>query len=87
MAQGMNLLDSEIHEVQEVWTGWRGLRAANHATQTSPRGIQFFHVVSPNELPDIMGLRGVHSQKPYISKAVGPSAPSVERRGRMKAWL
>ena len=61
MAWDTNLLNSEIHEVQEVWTGWRGLKAANHAVQTSLKNIQFFHMVSPNESPNIMGLKGVHS--------------------------
>ena len=61
MAHDTNLLNSEIHEVQEVWTGQRGFKAINCATQTSPKDIQFFHMVSPNELSNIMGLKGVHS--------------------------
>ena len=59
MAQDMNLLDSKIHEVQEVWTSQRGLKATNHAVQTSPKDIQFFHMVSMNETSNIMGLKGV----------------------------
>ena len=39
MACDTKLLNSEIHEVQEVWTGWRGLKAANCAAQTSPKDI------------------------------------------------
>ena len=35
MVQDMNLLNSEIHKVQEVWASWRGLKAAKHAVQTS----------------------------------------------------
>ena len=61
MAQDTNLLNSKIHEVQEVWTGWRGLKAANHAVQTSLKDIHFFNMVSLNESPNIMGLKGVHS--------------------------
>ena len=61
MARDMNLLNSEIHEVQEVWTGQRGLKATNHAAQAFPKDIQFFCMVSLNESPNIMGLKGVHS--------------------------
>ena len=61
MARDTNLLNSKIPEVQEVWTGWRGLKDGNHAAQVSPKDIQFFSLVSPNELPNIMGLKGVHS--------------------------
>ena len=61
MAQDTNLLNSKIHEVQEVWTGQRGFKAANYAMQTSPKGIQFFRVVSLNKSLNIMGLKGVHS--------------------------
>ena len=37
MALDMNLLNSEIHEVQEVWTGWTRLKATNHAAKDSTR--------------------------------------------------
>ena len=61
MARDTNLLDTKIHEVQEVSTGWWGLKPTNHATKASQWDIQFFHVVIPNELPNIMGLKGIHS--------------------------
>ena len=61
MARDMNLLNSEIHEVQDVWTGQRGLKATNHAAQASLKDILFFHMVSLNQSPNIMGLKGVHS--------------------------
>ena len=50
--------------------------------QTSPKDIQFFPMVSPNESPNIMGLKGVHSLEAYIGEAAAPSAPGVGRRGR-----
>ena len=63
MARATNLLDTEIHEVQEVWTGWQGSKATNHAAKASQRDIQFFCMVMPNESPNIMGLKGIHSPK------------------------
>ena len=60
MACDTTLLNSEIHEVQEVWTGWRGLNATIHAKQTSLRDILFSCLVLPNESPHIMGLKGVY---------------------------
>ena len=61
MSWDMNLLNSKMHEVQEIWTSCRRLRAASHAMQTSPKDIQFFCMVSPKKSPNIMGLKGVHS--------------------------
>ena len=63
MARDTNLLNIKILEVQEVWTGQRGLKVANHAAKASSKGIQLFCMVSPNESPNIMGLKGVHSPK------------------------
>ena len=57
----MNPPNSKIHEVQEVWTSWRGLKVANHAMQTSLKDIEFFCMVSLNESPNIIGLKGVYS--------------------------
>ena len=48
-------------EVQEVWTGQQGLKAANCTTKASQRDIQFFCMVMPIELPNFMGLKGIHS--------------------------
>ena len=36
-------------------------QAANHAIKASQRDIQFFHLVTPTELANIMGLREIHS--------------------------
>ena len=43
MARDTNLLDTEIHEVQEVWTGWQGLKAANNVTKASQRHTVLLH--------------------------------------------
>ena len=61
MAQETSLLDVEIYKVQETWTGWQGLRAANCTTKASQRDIQFFCMVTLTKLPNIMGLNGIHS--------------------------
>ena len=63
MAHETSLLNVKIYEVQEVWTGWQGPKAANHATNASQRDIQFFHIVTPTESPNIMGIKGVHSPR------------------------
>ena len=86
MPQETNFLNTQIYEVQEVWTSWQGLKAATHTAKASQRDIQFFCMVTPTKSPNIMGLKGIHSpQKPYISKVAASTAPGVERRARMKA--
>ena len=55
-----NLLDSEIYEIQEVWTGQKDLQYTNDALKSLPKGLQFFHPVSSLELPKVMGLKGIH---------------------------
>ena len=62
-SQDTNLLNVKIYEVQEAWTGCWGLRAANCAAKASQRDILFSCVVMPTELPNIMGLKGIHSPK------------------------
>ena len=61
MAQETNLLNAEIHEVQEVWAGGWELKATNYAAKASQWDIQFFHTVLPTKSPNIMGLKGIHS--------------------------
>ena len=58
---GHHLMDSEIHEVVEVWTGWKDLWATHHTVKGSPKCIHCFWVVPPTKLPKIMGLKGIHS--------------------------
>ena len=59
MAWETGLLNVEICEVQEVWTGWQELKAFNCAIKASQRNIQFF-MVMPTESPNIMGLKEIH---------------------------
>ena len=42
MATSAGLMDSEVHDVQEVWTGQKDLWAAHHMAKGSTKGIQFF---------------------------------------------
>ena len=82
MAWETNLLDTEIYEVQEVWTSWWGLKATNHAAKASQRDMQFFHTVTPTESPNIMGLKGIHFPKSFIGKAGAPTASGVQKEGQ-----
>ena len=61
MATSANLMGSEVHDVQEVWTSQKDYKAAHHMTKTSPKDIHFFRVMPPMEFPKIMGLRVIHS--------------------------
>ena len=63
MATSAGLMDSEVHEVKEVWTGQKDLWITHHVVKGSPKGIQFFQVVPPTESSKIMGLKGTHFPK------------------------
>ena len=56
MTTSVGIMDSEVHKVQEVWTGQKDLQAAHHMAKGSPKGIQFFQVVPPTESPRIRKL-------------------------------
>ena len=60
MITSANLLESEIYEIQQVWTRWKDLRYAHHAMRSLPKGLSFFHLVSPSESPKVMGLKWIH---------------------------
>ena len=61
MISHVGLLDSQIYEIQEAWTGRGDLQYTSNALRTSPKGLQFFHPMSPLELPKVMGLMGIHN--------------------------
>ena len=44
-----NLLGSQIYKIQEVWMGQEDLQYATDALKTSPKGLQFFCLVSHKE--------------------------------------
>ena len=58
--ESVGLLHSEIYEIQETWTGQCKLQYANYALKTLPKGLKFFHPVSPSESLKVMGLTGIH---------------------------
>ena len=60
MASSAGLLDSNVHEVQDEWTGQKDLLATHQVAKSSLRDICFFWLVPPNESPKIMGLEGIH---------------------------
>ena len=57
----VSLLDSQIYEIQEAWTGWHYLQYANNALKTSPKGLWFFCLISSSEFPKVMGLTDIHN--------------------------
>ena len=61
MATSTSLLDFDVHEVQDEWTGQRELQAAHQAAKSSPKDIHFFWLVPLTKSPKIMGLKGIHS--------------------------
>ena len=61
MITSASLLGSQIYPIQEGWGGQSKLWYANNALKTLPKGVQFFHPVSPLELPKVMGLAGIHN--------------------------
>ena len=82
MATSAGLMDSEVHEVQEVWTGQKDLQATHHMVKGSPKGIQFFQVVPPTESPMIMGLKGIHSPKALHQQAGLSFCPWCGKEGQ-----
>ena len=60
-ADSAGLLDLDVYEVQDMWTGQKELCATNHVAKGSLKDICYFQVISPTELSKIMGLKGIHS--------------------------
>ena len=63
MATSADLLGSDVHEVQQVWTGQKDLWVTLSVAKSSPKSIHFFWLVPPTKSPKIMGLKGIHSPK------------------------
>ena len=60
MIKSAGLLSSKIYEIKETWTGQRELQYTNYALRTLPKGLKFFHPVSPSESPKVMDLTSIH---------------------------
>ena len=56
-------LGSDIHKVQQVWTGQKDLWVTHYVTKSSQKDIHFFWVLPPTELAKIMDLKGIHSPR------------------------
>ena len=80
MVSSMNLLGTKIHEVQEEWCGWQELKTTNRTTKASQRGIHFFRLVVPTELPKIMGLEGIHLPEAMQQWSKNFLLPMVQER-------
>ena len=60
MVESASLLGPEIYEIQETWTRMHELEYTNYSLKTLPKGLKFFHSVSPLESPEVMGLTSIH---------------------------
>ena len=60
MTTSVDFLESEIYEIQEIWTRQEDLQYTNDVLKSLPKGLQFFCPVSPLESPKVMGLKGIH---------------------------
>ena len=82
IAQETSLLNVKIYEVQEAWTGLQGLKATNCTTKASQRDIQFFYMVMPTKLPNIIGLKGIHSLEALHQQAGCSFCPWCRKEGQ-----
>ena len=87
MIKSASLLSSQIYEIKETWTGRSEMQYANYALRTLPKGLRFFHPVSPSESQKIMGLTGIHHPDTLHHFNGEPIACGVGKKGRMKEPL
>ena len=69
MATSTGLIGSDVHEVQQAWTGQKNPWVTLCVAKTSQKDICFFWVVPPTKLPKIMGLKGIHSPEALRSQS------------------
>ena len=60
MIKFASLLSSKIYKIKETWTGQHELQYTNYALRTLPKGLKFFHPLSPSESPKVIGLTIIH---------------------------
>ena len=87
MAISVGLMDSEVHKVQEVWTGQKGLQVAYCKVKGSPKGIQFFWEVPPTKLPKIMGLKAIHSPEALHCQVGLSFCPQCRKEGKNEGMI
>ena len=86
MATSTNLLNAEVYKLQETWGGWKDLRTTNLAARASPKDIHFFQIISPMELPKIMGLKSIHSMEALQWQGRLTFCPCAAKRVKMREW-
>ena len=87
MITSANLLESEIYEIQEVWTGQKDLRYTHCVMRSSPKGLQFFHLVSPSESTKVIGLKGIHHPNALCHHAGLSYCPWCGKEGQNKGTV
>ena len=87
MAASTGLLDSDVHKVQEEWSGQKDLWATHQAVKSSLKGIHFFQLVPQTKLPKIMGLKGIHSPEALKQWAGLSFCPWCEKEGQNKGMV
>ena len=87
MISHVSLLDSQIYEIQEAWTGCSDLQYVNDVLRTLPKGLQFFCPMSPSELPKVMGLTGVHNPNALCHFASMTFCPCCRKEGQNKGTI
>ena len=60
LAQSTSLLGKSIFEIQQSWDGLDHLKHSNYILRSLSKGLKFLRMVSANESPKIMGLKGIH---------------------------
>ena len=84
MITSANLIDSEIYEIQEVWSRQKDPQYAHQVMKSLPKGLQFFCLVSPLEFPKVMGLKWIHHPD-ALHHHVGLSyCPWCRKKGRKR---
>ena len=53
MIESASLLSCKIYKIKETWTGWSELQYFNYTLRTLPKGLKFFHPLSPSESPKV----------------------------------
>ena len=68
-------------------SGQSKLQYANDALRALLYGLQFFHPISPSELPKVMGLTGIHNPDALRHFNGLIFCPCAEKRDRMRGLL
>ena len=82
MATSAGLVDSEVHKVQEVWTGQKDLWVAHFMAKGSPKGHPVFLGGASHWIAQDHGTKGdLFPQKLSVSKQHWSSVCGAEKKG------